>query len=1010
MESTHDDSAVVSHDQSTLDVSVIDSGRKAKTKKPVDQAVVDQIMNGLKDGQPRKTLEIAKFCGFQTKQEVNPTLYYMQKQRLLAKVLESPPTWQLNSADPVVNQFHSNSSPNFHLENAADPAPPPPPTAMGAQPMTLTYDPSALTCTSNVSMTLDPNASMSDQILEVIAKSDPEPSHSNAIAKAIGFRNKKQINPTLFDLQRKGLLQKIQDSPPLWIITNAGREIVEARPPRTKTSRLEDVDGTSPESSCDTVADTVSSSLSETIVAISNPASIDALPVTVSTETPMPNTVAADGEKDPKLEMQELSEKVLFTLLRAENCTSTAVAVAKALGFPSKRSVNPSLFKLQSKGLTAKISDCPPVWSLTPAGVDQARQIAVNPSFVHSGITDSIAALSLASGASSAAGSPSAGQMSSAPSAETQSVSRSAFSTLAAFNPDFAGKPLINAGGIASSSSLLNVAAPLSSTSSNSAVNAASGRRVSPPAAAAVSISGDSFAMLNKNPVSALTEFSQARRISTCIEVLSQSGPPHDPRFTIAVFMGNRRFPSVVCKSKKEGKREAADAALRELIAEGEYIASASANAALLTANNNLNSKKNVNGEAVGGGNGPTSFVMSWADEIAALAHRTFNSLALQITEFISGRKVLAAIIMKREPPQRKEKEPWMADQVVSLGTGNRCIVGTRMSLEGLTVNDCHAEVISRRGFLRFLYHKLLSYDANDPESIYESAGDDNDMLRLKPEVSFHMYISTAPCGDGALFSPRDNEIYELDQSDAPKQHRPTFTSSVQGVLRTKMEGGEGTIPMEPDMEPQTWDGIIRGERLRTMSCSDKIAKWNVTGIQGALLSQFLEPIYLSSVTLGYLFDFGHLSRALCCRLKGSGEAPLLPEEQLPAGYRLNHPELGRVTVYDPPRETEKTKSISINWTAGDEKAEVCDGSQGLCVERYSEAIGSQTSHLCKKNLYGLFNEVCDKFDRPKYDNYLSAKRAAKEFQAAKRLAEKAFVAGGYGHWLKKPVEEQMFE
>ena len=67
--------------------------------------------------------------------------------------------------------------------------------------------------------------------------------------------------------------------------------------------------------------------------------------------------------------------------------------------------------------------------------------------------------------------------------------------------------------------------------------------------------------------------------------------------------MGNRRFPSVVCKSKKEGKREAADAALRELIAEGEYIASAAANAALLTNNNNnnVNGKKNANGDPNGG-------------------------------------------------------------------------------------------------------------------------------------------------------------------------------------------------------------------------------------------------------------------------------------------------------------------------------------------------------------------------------------------------------------------------
>ena len=51
---------------------------------------------------------------------------------------------------------------------------------------------------------------MSDQILQVVAKNDPEPSHSNAIAKAIGLRNKKQINPTLFDMQRKGMLQKVR--------------------------------------------------------------------------------------------------------------------------------------------------------------------------------------------------------------------------------------------------------------------------------------------------------------------------------------------------------------------------------------------------------------------------------------------------------------------------------------------------------------------------------------------------------------------------------------------------------------------------------------------------------------------------------------------------------------------------------------------------------------------------------------------------------------------------------
>lgn len=84
----------------------------------------------------------------------------------------------------------------------------------------------------------------------------------------------------------------------------------------------------------------------------------------------------------------------------------------------------------------------------------------------------------------------------------------------------------------------------------------------------------------------------------------------------------------------------------------------------------------------------------------------------------------------------------------------------------------------------------------------------------------------------------------------------------------------------------------MQGERLRTMSCSDKIAQWNVVGLQGALLSHFMFPVYMSSLTLGSLHHHGHLSRAVCCRLDGISET-------LQMHFRINHPSLGRITGGD---------------------------------------------------------------------------------------------------------------
>ena len=101
----------------------------------------------------------------------------------------------------------------------------------------------------------------------------------------------------------------------------------------------------------------------------------------------------------------------------------------------------------------------------------------------------------------------------------------------------------------------------------------------------------------------------------------------------------------------------------------------------------------------------------------------------------------------------------------------------------------------------------------------------------VRPGVEFHLYVSSAPCGDARIFSPHEAGSSELGVADDKHPNR-----LARGQLRTKIESGEGTIPVQSsDSGVQTWDGIMLGERLLTMSCSDKVARMNVLGVQGQL-------------------------------------------------------------------------------------------------------------------------------------------------------------------------------
>uniref|UniRef100_A0A2I3MRL3 Double-stranded RNA-specific adenosine deaminase n=1 Tax=Papio anubis TaxID=9555 RepID=A0A2I3MRL3_PAPAN len=464
---------------------------------------------------------------------------------------------------------------------------------------------------------------------------------------------------------------------------------------------------------------------------------------------------------------------------------------------------------------------------------------------------------------------------------------------------------------------------------------------------------GELVRYLNTNPVGGLLEYARSHGFAAEFKLVDQSGPPHEPKFVYQAKVGGRWFPAVCAHSKKQGKQEAADAALRVLIGENEKaermgftevtpVTGASLRRTMLLLSRSPEAQ-------------PKTLPLTGStfhDQIAMLSHRCFNTLTNSFQPSLLGRKILAAIVMKKDSEDM--------GVVVSLGTGNRCVKGDSLSLKGETVNDCHAEIISRRGF-----------------------------------------ISTAPCGDGALF---DKSCSDRAMESTDSRHYPVFENPKQGKLRTKVENGEGTIPVESSDIVPTWDGIRLGERLRTMSCSDKILRWNVLGLQGALLTHFLQPIYLKSVTLGYLFSQGHLTRAICCRVTRDGSAF---EDGLRHPFIVNHPKVGRVSVYDSKRQSGKTKETSVNWCLADGyDLEILDGTRGTV-----DGPRNELSRVSKKNIFLLFKKLCSfRYRRDLLRlSYGEAKKAARDYETAKNYFKKSLKDMGYGNWISKPQEEKNF-